>query len=112
MKVGDKLYTYYLEDNIRARRLTVAGIYQTNFSAYDDLFLITDLYTVVRLNNWKKDQVGGVEIEVGDYALLEQINEEIRGLLNEKQIVMEVCITRGRWKKYILRYLPGSIYST
>ncbi len=84
LKVGDKLYTYYLEDNIRARRLTVAGIYQTNFSAYDDLFLITDLYTVVRLNNWKKDQVGGVEIEVGDYALLEQINEEIRGLLNEK----------------------------
>lgn len=84
MKVGDKLYTYYLEDNIRARRLTVAGIYQTNFSAYDDLFLITDLYTVVRLNNWKKDQVGGVEIEVSDYSLLEQINEDIRGLLNGK----------------------------
>ena len=84
LKVGDKLYTYYLEDNIRARRLTVAGIYQTNFSAYDDLFLITDLYTVVRLNNWKRDQVGGVEIEVSDYALLEQINEDIRGLLNEK----------------------------
>ena len=84
LKVGDKLYTYYLEDNIRARRLTVAGIYQTNFSAYDDLFLITDLYTVVRLNNWKKDQVGGVEIEVSDYSLLEQINEDIRGLLNGK----------------------------
>lgn len=31
VRVGDKLYTYYLENNIRARRLTVAGIYQTNF---------------------------------------------------------------------------------
>ena len=39
---------------MRARRLTVAGIYQTNFSAYDDLFLITDLYTVNRLNSWQK----------------------------------------------------------
>lgn len=84
LKPGDNLYTYYLENNIRARRLTVSGIYQTNFSAYDDLFLITDLYTVVRLNNWEKDQVGGLEIEVGDYALLEQVNDNIRSLLGEK----------------------------
>lgn len=84
LKVGDKLYTYYLEDNIRARRLTVAGIYQTNFSAYDDLFLITDLYTVTRLNNWEREHVGGIEVEVEDYGLLEQVNEHIRELLNEK----------------------------
>ena len=84
LKVGDNLYTYYLENNIRARRLTVSGIYQTNFSAYDDLFLITDLYTVVRLNNWEKDQVGGLEIEVSDYTLLEQVNDNIRGLFDEK----------------------------
>ena len=31
LKLGDKIYTYYIEDNVRARRLTVAGIYQTNF---------------------------------------------------------------------------------
>lgn len=85
LKVGDNLYTYYLENNIRARRLTVSGIYQTNFSAYDDLFLITDLYTVVRLNNWEKDQVGGLEIEVSDYALLEQVDDNIRGLFDEKR---------------------------
>ena len=29
---------------MRARRLTVAGIYQTNFPHYDICFLITDLY--------------------------------------------------------------------
>ena len=32
VKLGDKIYTYYVQENIRARRLTVAGIYQTNFS--------------------------------------------------------------------------------
>ena len=50
LKVGDRLFTYFVEDNIRARRLEVSGIYQTNFSAFDDYFLITDLYTVNRLN--------------------------------------------------------------
>lgn len=82
--VGDKLNTYYLENNIRARRLTVAGIYQTNFSSYDDLFLLTDLRTVVRLNNWQEGQTGGLEIQVTDYALLGDTNERILSALEGK----------------------------
>lgn len=79
LKVGDKLYTYYIEgDNVRARRLSVAGIYQTNFALYDDLFLLTDLYTVNRLNSWRPDQVSGIELEVTDYNRLEEIKEDIR----------------------------------
>lgn len=84
LHVGDQLYTYYLENKIRTRRLTVAGIYQTNFSAYDDLFLITDLYTVNRLNNWKQGQVGGLEISVSDYGKLEEVNDRFRALLEGK----------------------------
>lgn len=81
LKVGDKIYTYFVDDDhIRARRLTIAGIYQTNFTTYDDLFLISDLYTVNRLNNWKTDQVSGVEIQVKDYDKL----EDVRELVHEK----------------------------
>jgi lipoprotein-releasing system permease protein len=72
LHLGDKLYTYYIQDNIRARRLTIAGIYQTNFSEYDNLFLLTDIYTVNRLNNWKPGQVGGLELQVHDYEKLEE----------------------------------------
>lgn len=79
VQTGDKLYTYYIEgENVRARRLEIAGIYQTNFTLYDDLFLITDLYTVNRLNSWKPDQVSGVELEVTDYELLETVKEIVR----------------------------------
>ena len=79
LRLGDKLYTYYIErDNVRARRLELAGIYQTNFTKYDDLFLITDLHTVNRLNGWKLDQVSGIEVEVTDYDRLEEIKETLR----------------------------------
>ena len=79
LKLGDKLYTYYISgDNVRARRLEVAGIYQTNFSISDDMLLLTDLYTVNRLNAWQKDQVSGIELEVTDPAQLEAIKEGIR----------------------------------
>ena len=84
VRVGDKLYTYYLENNIRARRLTVAGIYQTNFSSYDDLFLLADLRTVERLNNWEPGQVGGLEIQVTDYDLLDETNGYILSSLDKK----------------------------
>lgn len=84
LKVGDKLYTYYIEGNVRARRLTVSGIFQTNFSAFDDYFLITDMYTVRRLNGWEPDQVGGVEVAVSDYRFLDSVNDEIRGHIQEQ----------------------------
>lgn len=84
LKVGDKLYTYYIEGNVRARRLTVSGIFQTNFSAFDDYFLITDMYTVNRLNGWEPDQVGGVEVTVSDYRFLNSVNDDIRGHIQEQ----------------------------
>lgn len=77
LKVGDKIYTYYIQDDVRARRLTVSGIYQTNFSEYDNLFLLTDLYTVNRLNNWKAGQVSGAELQVRDYDKLEETTYRI-----------------------------------
>ena len=78
LKLGDKLYTYYISaENVRARRLEVAGIYQTNFSIYDDMFLLTDLYTVNRLNAWQADQASGIELEVADVSRLEETKEAI-----------------------------------
>lgn len=78
IKTGDKIYTYFVDDNIRARRLTVSAIYQTNFSAFDDFFLLTDIYTVNRLNGWKSDQVSGIELDVKDYSQIDNVNDEIR----------------------------------
>lgn len=78
LKTGDRMFTYYIDGKqVRARRMKVAGIYQTNFAQYDNLFLLTDLHTVNRLNGWKPDQVSGIEAEVKDYDRLEEVKEAI-----------------------------------
>ena len=77
LKLGDKIDTYYIQDDVRARRLTIVGIYQTNFSEYDNLFLLTDLCLVNRLNKWHPDQVSGVELELYDYDKLEETTYRI-----------------------------------
>ena len=77
LKLGDKIDTYYIQDDVRARRLKVVGIYRTNFSEYDNIFLLTDLYMVNRLNKWQPDQVSGVEMQLHDYDNLEAATYEI-----------------------------------
>lgn len=78
LEVGDKLFTYYLEGTVRARRLTVAGIYQTHFAAFDDVFLFTDLFTVNRLNNREAGEVDGLELSVAAGMRPDSVGELLR----------------------------------
>lgn len=77
VKLGDALYTYYIQENIRARKLKIAGIYETNFSDYDNLFVIGDIYTVTRLNKWEKDQASGIEVQITNYDDLENMAYQV-----------------------------------
>ena len=84
LKLGDKIDTYYIQDDVRARRLKIVGIYQTNFSEYDNLFLLTDLCLVNRLNKWEPDQVSGIELQLDDYDELNATTYEIADDVNER----------------------------
>ncbi len=82
LKVGDAIYTYYIQENVRARRLKIAGIYETNFSEYDKLFLMSDLYTVNRLNGWQPDQVSGIELSIADYDRLDDMRYAVSDVVD------------------------------
>ncbi len=85
LHVGDKINTYYIEKNVRARRFTISGIFQTHFTEYDDRFFITDLYTASRLNNWKdRDLVSGMELRISPDASLEQCADEVSSVINRQ----------------------------
>lgn len=73
LAVGDKVYAYFISNNdVRARRFTVSGIYQTNLTLFDQSLCFTDIYTAVRLNNWLDGQCTGAEITVADFGRLEE----------------------------------------
>ncbi len=72
LSLGDKIDTYFIQEDIRARRLTIVGIYQTNFAEFDNLFMITDLCTVNRLNHWDSNQATGVEVLLHPNVSLEE----------------------------------------
>lgn len=83
--VGDRVDSYFLQGNMRARRYTVAGIYQTGFSEYDRVFALTDLKAVQALNRWEPDQLTGVEVMLTGFDEVEPMNWELGSLLDRTQ---------------------------
>ena len=83
--VGDKVDSYFLQGTMRARRYTVAGIYETGFNEYDRLFVIADLKAVQALNRWEPDQVTGVEVALSDFSKVEDMNWELGTLLDRTE---------------------------
>ena len=85
LKLGDSIRTYFVQEDVRARKLNIAGIYETGFMDYDKLFVLADIKQIRRLNGWEKDEVSGLELLVDDYDKLDQIAEDLYFNLVEKQ---------------------------
>lgn len=78
LKTGDRLFAYFVcTDDVRVRRFTVSGIYETNMSHFDQVICIADLYTTNKLNGWEPNQCSGAEIEVSDFTKLDQVAQEM-----------------------------------
>jgi lipoprotein-releasing system permease protein len=77
LNVGDKIFAYFIDEDVRTRRYTVCGIYQTNMTRFDESLCVTDLYATVKINGWEKGQVSGAELLVEDFEQLQQTADEV-----------------------------------
>ena len=76
LKAGDKVFAYFIDgQDVRTRRYTVSGIYQTNMTRFDENLCFIDLYAASRLNGWLNGEVTGVEVKVKDFEQL-QLTED------------------------------------
>jgi lipoprotein-releasing system permease protein len=81
LKVGDPLYTYFLNEvtmSQKMRKFRICGIYSTSLEEFDRLFVLADIAHVRKLNDWKPDQISGFEITVDDFNDLQLINSEVQ----------------------------------
>ncbi len=68
LKTGDKVFAYFIDnEDVRTRRYTICGIYQTNMTRFDETLCFTDIYTASRLNGWYNKECSGLEITVKDF---------------------------------------------
>ena len=80
LKTGDKVFAYFIGyDDVKTRKYTVCGIYQTNMTRFDESLCFTDLYTVNRLNGWGQNDCSGISVSVND---LDQLNATEEAFVN------------------------------
>ena len=82
---GQEIYAYFFEKTVRARKFTVAGIYQTNLTDFDKNFAYTDLCTIHRLLGWDSQQYAGAEIRLKDFERLDETLMDVINKVNHKQ---------------------------
>ena len=82
---GQEIYAYFFEKTVRARKFTVAGIYQTNLTDFDKNFAYTDLCTIHRLLGWDSQQYAGAEIRLKDFERLDETLMDVVNEVNHKQ---------------------------
>ena len=68
LQTGEKVFAYFVDDgNVKTRKYTICGIYQTNMTRFDETLCFTDLYTANKLNGWKQKDASGFEVIVSDF---------------------------------------------
>ena len=85
LHTGDHVFAYFInEDDVRARKFTIRGIYQTNMKRFDDMICLTDLCVAQRLNKWDSLQCTGAELLVNDFDNLKAANLNMLKTLHGK----------------------------
>jgi len=73
LKTGDPILAYFIEEKVRVRKFTVAGLYSTGLEEFDKLFVIGDIRHCQALNGWDEDEYCGMELLVDDYERVSDI---------------------------------------
>ncbi len=77
IKLGERITIYIFKERLRARKLTITGIYSTSFSDYDNTYILTSAEVVQRINAWQKDEFSLLELMVHDYNSLDATSDAV-----------------------------------
>lgn len=72
LKTGDKIDTYFLSSDVRVRRLEIAGIFNSHFDSYDEVYAYGSLALMQKLNNLSENQGSALSISTDNFDNLSQ----------------------------------------
>ncbi len=81
LKTGDSFLMHFIQDPPRVRKFVISGIYETSLEEFDKIYVFCDIGQIQRLNNWRPDQVSGLEIYIDDFNKLDRMTSEIRDII-------------------------------
>lgn len=86
LNTGDKIDTYFISDEVRVRKLEVAGIYNSHFDQYDNVLIYGSLPLVSQLGNLKDGEGTYILIYTDDFDNIPYYSALLQNSLNESTL--------------------------
>ncbi len=83
LKTGDRIDTYFISDDVRVRRLEIAGIFNSHFDTYDGIYIYGALPLIQQLGGIGEKQGTSLMIHTDDFNRVGEYSDEIRATLNK-----------------------------
>lgn len=83
LNVGDKIDTYFITDDVRVRRLEIAGIYNTHFDQYDDVLIFGAMPLVAQVGNLEPDTGTFIVLQTSDFGKIQEYSEILQDIFND-----------------------------
>jgi len=84
LKVGDNMLMYFIQQPLRKRPFKIVGIFSSGVDEVDKTYVVGSLSLIQRLNDWLPTQIGGYEVRVTDFDLLNYSENSINDVLPTK----------------------------
>ncbi len=82
LKQDDKVDCYFINDDVKVRRIKIAGIFDSHFDAYDDLMVYGSRRLAEAFTGLKANQGSSILITTNDFSKLDEETFDIQQTLN------------------------------
>ena len=89
LHAGDKVMTYFIDDKIKVRNLTVAGVFGTDLEAFDNAYIVGGIGIVQGVNDWNGDTGTQVAINMKNTSNLDADAYDLYSILAENTVQHE-----------------------
>lgn len=80
---GDTLPTYFIHNGVNVTPMKVAAVYNSHFSAYDDIYAFSSLPFVQQTGDIKENEGTAINIYVDDFNRVQEYAQDLRTRLDE-----------------------------
>lgn len=84
LKTGDNFIMYFVQEPPRKRPFKIVGIYDIGVEEIDKSFVLGDINIIRRLNDWKPNEIGGIEVRLKSFSRLNTAADDIYSNLEIK----------------------------
>ena len=89
LHAGDKVYTYFIDNNIKVRNLTVSGVFETDLEAFDNAYIVGGIGIIQGVNGWNGDTGTQVAVNMRNTSNLDNDGYDLYALLAESTVQHE-----------------------